>query len=202
MSARFLVAAAVAVLASGCSSFGGRTGEQLYVLHAPVPPAAQAARVEATLQLLRPVAQPGLDTARIAVVQPGNRLDYFEGGRWAGSLEQVAESLFVQALRGSGRFAQVASDGAGMGADYVLAVTLRRFELEYASEGSAPKAKVVLECTLSSRREHRQLAGFDITTEAQAGANRLGSAVAALEQAAQDASRQMVERAAEIAARH
>lgn len=196
---RILAATAAALLLAGCGSLGGRTGDQLYVLHAPAA-AAAGPRVEATLQLLRPVAQPGLDTARIAVAQPGNRLDYFVGGRWAGSLEQVAESLFVQALRGSGRFAQVASDGAGMGADFVLAVTLRRFELEYATPGSAPTAKVVLECTVSSRREHRQLAGFDVVTEAPASANRLGNAVAALERAAQEASRQMVDRAADIAA--
>jgi ABC-type uncharacterized transport system auxiliary subunit len=196
---RLLVATSLALLLAGCGSFGGRAEEQVYVLHAPAA-AAAGSRVEATLQLLRPVAQPGLDTARIAVAQPGNRLDYFAGGRWAGSLEQVAESLFAQALRGSGRFAQVASDGAGMGADFVLAVTLRRFELDYTTPGGAPTAKVVLECTLSSRREHRQLAGFDVAAEAPAAANRLGSAVAALEHAAQDASRQMGDRAAAIAA--
>jgi ABC-type uncharacterized transport system auxiliary subunit len=196
---RILAATSLALLLTGCSSLGGRAEEQVYVLHAPTATSA-GARVEATLQLLRPVAQPGLDSARIAVAQPGNRLDYFAGGRWAGSLEQVAESLFVQTLRGSGRFAQVASDGAGMGADFVLAVTLRRFELDYAAPGGVPTAKVVLECTLSSRSEHRQLAGFNVVAETPAAANRLGSSVAALEHAAQDAARQMVDRAADIAA--
>jgi cholesterol transport system auxiliary component len=195
--------AAIAVLASlisGCSSLQSNISpEQRYVLHAPVTQPHGAA-VAATLQLLRPVAQPGLDTDRIALVQPGNRLDYFAGGRWSGPLERVVESMLVQTLRGSGRFAQISHDGAGMGADFVLAVTLRRFEADYAAEGGAPMARVQLECTLSSRRDHRQLAGFDIVTEAPAGANRLGSVVAALEAAGQEAARQLADKAAEIAA--
>ncbi|MEN9705764.1 MAG: hypothetical protein RLZZ393_1643 [Pseudomonadota bacterium] len=202
MSLRFMVALPVlALLLSGCGGLRSRAEpEQLYVLQ---PPAAMPAgpRVEATLQVLRPVAQPGLDTSRIALLQPGNRLDHFDGGRWAGPLEQVAEALFVRALRGSGRFAHVASDGAAMGADFVLALTLRRFEVEYPSAGGLPVAHVVLECTLSSRREHRQLAGFDVVTQSPATANRLGPVVEAIERAAQDASRQLVAQSADIAGR-
>lgn len=200
MRLHLLAALSAAALLSACGGLTSRSpAEQLYVLH-PAQGTVDGPRVEATLQLLRPVANPGLDTARIALVQPGNRLDYFAGGRWAGSLEQVTESLLVQTLRGSGRFAQVASDGAGMGADLVLAVTLRRFEVEYASTGATPVAKVRLECTLSSRRTHQQLRGFDVEAAVPAEANRLGSVVAALEKAAQDASRQLVLRVAEASA--
>jgi cholesterol transport system auxiliary component len=195
------VAASAALLLAGCGGLKSSAApEQRYVLR-PALARAEGPRVDATLQLLRPVAQPGLDTARIALVQPGNRLDYYAGGSWAGPLADVAESLFAQTLRSSGRFAQVASDAAGMGADFVLAVTLRRFEAEYAAAGDAPpRVRLRLECTLSSRREHRQIAGFDIEAEADAGANRLGSVVAAMESAAQDAARQLVARSATLAA--
>ena len=195
-----LPAATVMLLLAGCGGLkSNAVSEQLYVLRA-APAGAGGPRVEATLQLLHPVAQPGLDTARIALVQPGNRLDYYAGGRWAGTLADVAESLFVQTLRSSGRFSQVSSDAAGMGADFVLAVTLRRFEAEYAAAGAAPRVKLHLECTLSSSREHQQLAGFDIESAADADANRLGSVVAAMELAAQDAARQLVVKSAELAA--
>ena len=190
---------ALSLSLAGCSLLQSSAGaEQRYVLHAGAV-AVSGPRVPATLQLLRPIVQPGLDTLRIALVRPGNRLDYYAGARWAGPLDQVAEGLLAQTLRASGRFDQVASDGAAMGADYVLAVTVRRFELDDANEGDAPKAQVLLACTLSSRREHRQLATFDVAAEAPATANRLGSVVAALEAAAQDAARQVVTRAAEAA---
>jgi cholesterol transport system auxiliary component len=204
MSLRRAVAmgvAATALLLVGCNPLkSNQPAEQLFVLRPALASqaAAGAPRVAATVQLLRPVAQPGLDTARIALVQPGNRLDYFAGGRWSGPLVDVAESLFAQTLRGSGRFAQVNSDAAGMGADFVLAVTLRRFEAEYDAVGGIPSVRVRLECTVSSRSEHRQIASFDIEASSAADANRLGSVVAAFERAAQDASAQLAARSAEI----
>ena len=202
-STRFVAVLAVQslpLLLAGCGGLTtGAAPDQRYVLR-PALAKGEGPRIEATLQLLHPVAEPGLDTARIALVQPGNRLDYYAGGTWAGPLTDVTESLFAQALRGSGRFAQVASDAAGMGADFVLAVTLRRFEAEYGAGGEAPRVKLRLACTLSSRREHRQLAGFDIESEAVASANRLGSVVDAMEVAAQDAAGQLVARSAELAA--
>ena len=202
-SIRFVAVLAVLslpLLLAGCGGLTtGAAPDQRDVLR-PALAKGEGPRIEATLQLLHPVAEPGLDTARIALVQPGNRLDYYAGGSWAGPLTDVTESLFAQSLRGSGRFAQVASDAAGMGADFVLAVTLRRFEAEYAAAGAAPRVKLHLECTLSSRREHQQLAGFDIESAADADANRLGSVVAAMELAAQDAARQLVGKSAELAA--
>ena len=71
---------------------------------------------------------------------------------------------------------------------------LRRFEADYAVEGGVPVARVQLDCTLSSRREHRQLATFVVEAAVDAGANRLGNVVAALEQAAQQATAQLVTR--------
>jgi cholesterol transport system auxiliary component len=184
------------LLLAGCTGLRSNApDQQLYVLRPPVMPVAET-HVEATLQLLRPVAQAGLDSARIALVQPGNRFDYFAGSRWTGTLDQVAGALLAQTLRSSGRFAQVSTDAAGVGADFVLAVTLRRFEADYAVIGMPPRARILLECTLSSRRTHRQVSGFDIETSAEADANRLGSIVAAFEVAAQDAASQLVDRAA------
>ena len=175
---------------AGCSG-GLRSSapaEQIYVLR-PVPgPAPATARVEVTLQLLRPLAQPGLDTARIALLRSGNRLDYFAGGRWAGSLPEVVQSLLAQSLRQSGRFAQVSTDAAGMAPDFVLAVTVRHFEAWYDAGDGVPAAHVMLECTLSSRHEHRQVASFDVAAQVPADANRLGAVVAALERAAREAT--------------
>jgi cholesterol transport system auxiliary component len=174
--------------------------EQLYVLRAAAAVAPTVAALPATLHLLPPVAQPGLDTARIALVLPGQRLDYYAGASWSGTLPDVAQSLLAQGLRDSGRFAQVNSDAAGMGADFVLAVTLRRFEAEYTAPGVAPQVEVQLDCTLSSRQEHRQVAMFSVRSSALADADRQGSVVAAFERAAQAAVAQLVERSAQAAA--
>lgn len=181
-------------LVTGCSGLKSNAKSEQAFLLRPAPPVAAATPVPVTLQLPRPVVQPGLDSPRIALARPGNRLDYYAGARWAGSLSDVVHSLAAQTLRASGAFASVDSDRGGFGAQVVLAITVRRFEAEYgADENAAPRARVVLECTLGDRVERNTLATFDVDTTVQADANRLSSVVAALETAANQALAQVVE---------
>jgi ABC-type uncharacterized transport system auxiliary subunit len=197
-SSRLLVPLALSVLLAGCGGLLRSTApaEQTFRLRSALPAASSVAAIKTTLQLLPVAVQPGLDTTRIALVRPGNRLDWYADARWAGPLNDVVTALLAQSLRDSGRFAQVATDAAAMDADMVLAVTVRRFEAEQSAEGALPVAQVRLECTLSSLTAHRQLAAFTATAAVSAGANRLTDVVAALEQAAQQAIAEMVEQAA------
>jgi len=197
-SSRLLVPLALSVLLAGCGGLLRSTApaEQTFRLRSALPAVSNVAAIKTTLQLLPVAVQPGLDTTRIALVRPGNRLDWYADARWAGPLNDVVTALLAQSLRDSGRFAQVATDAAAMDADVVLAVTVRRFEAEQSAEGALPVAQVRLECTLSSLTAHRQLATFTATAAVPAGANRLTAVVAALEQAAQQAVAEVVEQAA------
>lgn len=200
-SPRLLAPLALALLLGGCGGLLRSTApaEQTYRLRAAVP-AAVAAPLPVTLQLLPVAVQPGLDTVRIALVQPGNRLDWYAGARWAGPLGDVAAALLAQSLRDSGRFARVASDAAAMDADLALAVTVRRFEAEQSGEGTVPVAQVRLECTVSNLATHRQIGAFTAQAQVPAQQNRLGAVVAALEQAAQQAVAEVVQQSAALAA--
>jgi len=197
-SSRLLVPLAMSVLLAGCGGLLRSTApaEQTFRLRSALPAVSNVVAIKTTLQLLPVAVQPGLDTTRIALVRPGNRLDWYADARWAGPLNDVVTALLAQSLRDSGRFAQVATDAAAMDADMVLAVTVRRFEAEQSAEGALPVAQVRLECTLSSLTAHRQLAAFTATAAVPAGANRLTDVVAALEQAAQQAVAEVVEQAA------
>jgi ABC-type uncharacterized transport system auxiliary subunit len=188
----------MSVLLAGCGGLLRSTApaEQTFRLRSALPAVSNVAAIKTTLQLLPVAVQPGLDTTRIALVRPGNRLDWYADARWAGPLNDVVTALLAQSLRDSGRFAQVATDAAAMDADVVLAVTVRRFEAEQSAQGALPVAQVRLECTLSSLTAHRQLAAFTATAAVPAGANRLTDVVAALEQAAQQAVAEVVEQAA------
>ena len=198
---RLLAPLALSLMLGGCGGLlrSAAPAEQTYLLRSAAM-VATAPAIKATLQLLPVAVQPGLDTPRIALARPGNRLDWYAGARWAGSLGEVTTALLAQSLRDSGRFDQVASDAAAMDADVVLAVTVRRFEAEQAGEGRVPVAQVRLECTLASLAAHRQLAAFTASASVPAQDNRLGDVVAALEQAAQQAVAQVVEQAATITA--
>ena len=195
---RLLAPLAMSVLLAGCGGLLRSTApaEQTFRLRSALPAVSNVAAIKTTLQLLPVAVQPGLDTTRIALVRPGNRLDWYADARWAGPLNDVVTALLAQSLRDSGRFAQVATDAAAMDADVVLAVTVRRFEAEQSAQGALPVAQVRLECTLSSLTAHRQLAAFTATAAVPAGANRLTAVVAALEQAAQQAVAEVVEQAA------
>ena len=180
------------LLVSGCSSLLHSTAPvaQTYVLRAAAPATDARTPLPVTLQWLPVSLAPGLDSTRILLLRSGNRLDFYAGARWAAPLGALLDALLLQTLRDSGQFAHIASDGAGMDADLVLAVTVRRFEVEQA-EGGLPVAQAELDCTLASRREQRQLASFRVAAQVPASANRLGSVVAALEQAAQQVAAQM-----------
>lgn len=201
---RLLVLLAPALLLGGCGGLlrSAAPAEQTYHLRAAAAAGAAgpARPVPATLQLLPVAVQPGLDSARIALVRPGNRLDWYAGGRWAGPLGDVAAALLAQSLRDSGRFAQVGVDAAAMDADLALAVTVRRFEAEQAGEAGLPVARVQLDCTVSNLVTHRQLGAFTAEARVPAQQNRLGAVVAALEQAAQQAVAEVVDRSAALAA--
>jgi len=191
---RCLPLLAAAVLVGGCSSLLRSTAPvaQTYVLRADVPAAATGQPLPLTLQWFGPSLAPGLDSTRILLLRSGNRLDYYAGGHWAAPLGGVLDALLLQTLRDSGQFAQVVSDGVDLDADMVLAVTVRRFEMEQA-EGGLPVAQTVFDCTLSSRREQRPLASFRVSAQVPADANRLGSVVAALQQAARQAAQQVLQ---------
>lgn len=189
------------MLLTGCGSVlkSDAPAEQIYLLHAAQPGTAPATPLAATIRVLRPAPQPGLDTSRIALTRPGNRLDYFAGSRWAGTLSDVLGGLLTQQMRASGAFAGVDGDRGGFGPDYILGVTVRHFEAEYRDEDSPPMARVTFECTLTSRGTRETLANFDADVSVPASANRLASVVAALEQAAQQAMSEVVARSAAAA---
>lgn len=196
-----LVLVAMACLAA-CGILNSKAPrEQLYALRPAVAaPAATAAATPAAataatgaaairLQIMRAAALPGLESARVMLAYADGRLDYFAGGRWPGTLPQVFGGMIGDTLRASGDYADVQDDRSGFGGDYVLSMSVRHFEAQYAAsgpaEGGTPDAYVAVDCTLASR-DRRVLTTFRAESRVSAGGGRLGQVVAALERAAQD----------------
>lgn len=196
-----LVLVAGFALVSGCGGLlqSGAPPVQVYVLR-PAAVAGAAAAVDGALAVPQPLVQPGLDSARIALTRPGNRLDYFAGASWGAPLPQVVSALAAETLRASGRFALVAEGGRAGGAPYQLQLTVRRFEAEYPDDGATPpRAHVAFECLLTQRAPRKVLGRCDADAVVPAGANRMGAIVQALEKAAQQALAQVVDQAAAAA---
>jgi ABC-type uncharacterized transport system auxiliary subunit len=195
---RGVIGVAVLVSLGACGGLlkSNASPQQIYVLHAASAVAATSGT--ATVSVLKPLTQPGLLTARIALTRPGNRLDYFADSRWSAGLPEVLQTFAEQSLQSSGRFASVVIDNGATRTDLELLLTIRNFEAEYVSEGGVPRAHVAFDCLLVARQPRATLGRCDSEAMVPAEANRMGGIVAALEKAAQQAMAGVVEKSAAL----
>ena len=187
------VAAAVTALATGCAGLhSNQAATQTYVL-ASTPASAPAAGTTAgasTLQVLRPLAAPGLDTDQIALLRDAQRLDYFAASRWPAALPDLVQTLAIDALRAAGRFRAVQPDATAFAADAMLQIEIRHCEVVYAAEG-APAVHVQLLATLGHQGDRSLVSSATAQSEVQAAANRMQAVVAAFQEAVNRALTQL-----------
>jgi len=157
--------------------------EQVYVLRA-TPPTAKPAPVAASVRFGRPSANPGLESPQIVLVQSDHRMSYFVASRWPAPAANLVETLSVEKLRASGAWQAVADSASAFPTDYVLQVTVRRFEADYTGGSDAPEIHVVLDCLVGKREGREVVANFLAEGEATATANKMSAVVAAFETAA------------------
>jgi cholesterol transport system auxiliary component len=163
----------------------------LRAVHAPqTPPAAQPSA--ASLRVELPLPAPGLQSERIVIVQPDHRMSYYAGSQWAAELPLIVEELAVERLRATGDWVAVSDSKSAFSSEYLLQITIRRFEAEYTTD-AAPTARVAFDCAIGRRADHALVASFTAQGEAVASTNRVGAVVAAFEQAANAALSHLAE---------
>jgi ABC-type uncharacterized transport system auxiliary subunit len=191
----------LALALGGCSLLrGGAAPDAVYVLRAaPASGSGGEMALPATVLVPHPVAQPGLETAAIAVLHPDNRLDRYSGARWSGPLPDVIGAFAAETLQASGRFATVNADGAGAVPELALLLTVRRFEAELGAAGGPPTVHVRFDCQLTTVRPRRALGDCSADASVAARENRLPVVVAAFQEAAQQAMAEVVQKAAQVA---
>lgn len=166
--------------------------QHVYVLR-PLPAANEGGAIlPVGVTVARPTARPGLDTDRIALLQPDRRLDYYSAARWGAEAQDVMQDLLVQSLRNTGRLATVQGDNSPFVAEYILQTDITDFQAEYAGGGAGPVVHVTLICTIGRMKDRKPLAGFTAAATAPARADTLGATVEAFENAYQQAARVVV----------
>jgi ABC-type uncharacterized transport system auxiliary subunit len=143
------------------------------------------------LRVLAPSAAPGLAGDAIAVLRPGARFDYYRGARWAADATAMLQSLAIDALRPTGRFALVEADGGPFAADYVLGLELRHFEAQYRDAGP-PTVHVTLIASFGRRGAGASATNLIADSEVRAQDDRMQAVVAAFGQATGEALRKLV----------
>jgi cholesterol transport system auxiliary component len=173
---------------------------QVYTLRAAPAPQSSAgpvASVNASLRVAHPLASPGLESAQIVLLQPDHRLNVYAASAWAADAPALLESLAVETLRGSGHWRSVEDAESPFPSDYLLQISIRRFDADYSAGTDAPPTvRVTLDCTLGKEAGRDIVATFIASGSAVATANRLGDVVAAFQQATDAAMESLAQRAA------
>ena len=186
---------------AGCTGLfhsDARPDQVYYLRSTPLANGASAtAPMAASLRFNRPSAAPGLDSPQIVLVQSDRRMSFFLASRWAAPAPSMIETLAVEKLRGSRIWQSIGDSTSAFPSDYVMQVTMRRFEADYTSGGTAPEVHVVFDCMVGKREGREVIAGFLAEGAAQASANRLAAVVAAFETATNTALDSMVTQAAD-----
>ena len=138
---------------------------------------------EADLSIGRPDLAPGLDTERIAVLK-GRQLDYYRGAQWGGRATEVVQTLLVDSFEDQQLFRSVTSEQSRVSSEYVLDVSVRDFQAEYASDNDAPTAHVTILGRLIRVTDRQLVETFAATAQSKAADNRLSAVAAAFETAA------------------
>jgi cholesterol transport system auxiliary component len=154
-----------------------------YVL-APAPAgAAMVTRSEADLSIGRPDLAPGLDTERIAVLK-GRQLDYYRGANWGGRTTEVIQTLLVDSFEDQRMFRSVTAEQSRIASDYVLDVSVRDFQAEYAGDNAAPMVHVTILGRLVRVGDRQLVDTFAAQAQSRAADDRMSAVAAAFETAA------------------
>lgn len=165
--------------------------QQQYLLSLQAPPANLSSETRpaphSTLLVLRPTAAAGLDEPGIAVLRPGQRLDYYNDARWAQAAPAMLQALLIEALRREGRFSLVEPDTGAFNAGYLLSVDITSFNAQYDAAGGPPVIHVSLVCTLGRATDRSVLTTLSVNSSVSAAADKLHEVIAAFEQATNQA---------------
>ena len=181
--------AVLVVTTLACSGCGSLLDSKLpvstsYVLASAPAASTGVTRSDADLSIGRPDMAPGLDTERIAVLK-GRQLDYYRGAQWGGRTTEVVQTLLVESFEDQQLFRSVTEEQSRVSSDYVLDVSVRDFQAEYASENDAPTAHVTILGRLIRVSDRQLVQTFAATAQSRASDNRMGEVAAAFETAAQ-----------------
>jgi cholesterol transport system auxiliary component len=199
------------MLPSGCAGLlhSTKQPDQTYYLRAPGgAPAATATATavapgtRASLRVEQPVSSPGLDSSHIMLVQADHRMNFYAHSRWPGTAPQVIGALAVETLRASDLWDPVQDSTSPFPANYLLHITLRRFDADYGGGGGAPEVQVLLDCTIGRREGREVIASFMARGTATAAADHMSDVVAAFEQATAAALTSMSQQAGAAVSAH
>lgn len=157
---RGIIACTALVLLAGCG--GGRSAPERYAI---TPMAVEAPRQcpAVSLKIYEPIAAPGLDTWRIAVLDRPNHLTYYKAVSWSATAARTVQHALADMLGQSGAFANISTDLDTVPAAYHIESELAEFNTDLS--GPEPVVRTRLTATLLQAGSNRLLATIPLVRE-------------------------------------
>jgi len=193
MQRRFLLAGASLLMLSACGGnlLGPPDAGTLYPVRPPFP-AGSGEKVGWALSILRPDVAAGLDTDRIALMQPDGSMDYYAKANFPDRVPPLVQQALLDAFEASGRIDAVAPEQAALHADYNLVTEVKDFASHYAQADGIPKVTVSITAKLTTAHGRAIVGSFSTSQTVNASVNSAGAAAQALQQALGAAVTQIV----------
>jgi cholesterol transport system auxiliary component len=168
-----------ALMVAGCGDLIGpsSTPQQLYVLRPSGGASTAGPKVPWSLAVVTTTISDHLDSARIALTQSDNSIDFYANSVWTDHLPRLVQEAFVEAFENSGRIEAVSADSEGFHADYILQAQIRDFEAHYDQPDGIPTAWVRIESKLAPSRGREIVASLNSVHQVQASANAVPAVV-------------------------
>jgi len=181
LNRRALLIGSGALMVAGCSDLIGplSTPQQLYVLRPSGGASTAGPKVNWSLSIVTTTISDHLDSARIALTQSDNSIDFYANSAWTDHLPRLVQEALVEAFEESGRIAAVSADSEGFHADYILQAQIRDFEARYDQPDGIPTIWVRVESKLAPSRGREIVASLNSVHQVQASANSVPAAVRA-----------------------
>jgi len=187
---RIVIAAMFCVLLGGC--VGSKPAADVYMLRASSGDAKQERPTRGTLKIVLPVASPGLDSSKIAVLEQSGQLSFIEGSEWSDTVPKILQNALVESFEDTGKFRSVVPDSQGVSADYSLLTDVRKFYVTRDASSSRVEVRMVARLTDPLTRKVR----FSITSRQHVSVedNSLASTLEAFTRATDAALQEIVEK--------
>lgn len=155
-SLRLAALAATLGLVSACSILPHSDPVDIYRL--PVSQAtANAAPLDWSLRLNKPLTSEALAGPRIAVIPQGDVISSYKGARWSDPVPMLLRNRLLDGFQRDGRVQRLSADDSNLQADYELAGELQAFQSEYRA-GAQLEVVIRYDARLVQGRTQRILA--------------------------------------------
>jgi cholesterol transport system auxiliary component len=116
----------------------------------------------AVISIDEPSAAPLIDSNRVVIRRPDTDIAYLAGAQWSDQLTRLVQRRVIQSFESARLFRAVAETGTA--ADYILAMDIRKFEID----GATNTAQVEIAVRLLAARTGHTLQGTVVTGSAPA----------------------------------